>query len=39
VIANIPDTAIAWLRHGERGTSSEAIFAHLTGVPIVNRFT
>lgn len=33
---DIPDTAIAWLRHGERGISSEAIFAHLTGVPVGN---
>lgn len=34
MIVNIPDAALTWLRHGERGISSEAIFAHLTGVPI-----
>lgn len=32
--ADIPDTAIKWLDHGERGTSSEAIFSHLTGIPL-----
>ena len=34
MIIDIPDTAIAWLRNGERGSSSEVIFEHLTGIPI-----
>lgn len=36
--ADIPDSAIEWLRRGERGVSSEAIFSHLTGVPIGARW-
>lgn len=30
----LPAGALEWLRDGERGASSEAIFAHLTGVNI-----
>ncbi len=30
----LPDGAGAWLSHGERGLSSEAIFSHLTGLAI-----
>lgn len=30
----LPPGAVEWLCTGERGESSEAIFAHLTGVPI-----
>ena len=30
----VPAAAIEWLRAGERGMSSEAIFARLTGIPI-----
>ncbi len=30
----LPPGAIEWLCTGERGESSEAIFAHLTGIPI-----
>ncbi len=26
--------AIEWLKHGERGLSSEAIFSHLSGIPL-----
>ena len=33
----LPQGAEHWLKHGERGTSSEAIFSHLTGIPITNR--
>ncbi len=29
-----PAGAIDWLRNGERGVSSEAIFQHMTGVPV-----
>jgi len=34
MLVNIPDSAIEWLKSGHRGTSSETIFKHLTGVPI-----
>lgn len=34
MIFEIPAAAIEWLRSGERGTSSEAIFARMTGVPV-----
>lgn len=34
----LPPGAANWLRHGERGTSSEVIFAHLTGLPIAGRY-
>lgn len=30
----LPSGAADWLRHGERGISSEAIFSHLTKLPI-----
>lgn len=39
MIVDIPDTALAWLEHGERGVSSEAIFSHLTGVPLCSRLS
>jgi hypothetical protein len=35
----IPESALEWLRHGERGISSENIFSHLTGVPIGDHST
>lgn len=31
---SLPRGAAEWLRTGERGISSEAIFSHLTGIPI-----
>jgi hypothetical protein len=34
----MPPGAIEWLRSGERGVSSEAIFEHLTGVPVGDRW-
>lgn len=30
----LPAGAADWLRTGERGISSEAIFSHLTGIPV-----
>src|SRR4051812_25887588 len=33
----MPPGAIEWLLSGERGVSSESIFAHLTGIPIAGR--
>lgn len=30
----LPAGAAEWLRHGERGLSSEAIFSHLTGLTL-----
>jgi hypothetical protein len=39
MIFDIPSTAIAWLAHGERGVSSEAIFSYLTGGPINGRLS
>lgn len=33
----LPPGAIEWLRTGERGASSEAIFSHLTGIPIAQN--
>jgi len=33
---SIPQTALHWLRTGERGISSEAIFSHLTGIRVLN---
>jgi len=32
----IPQSALEWLRTGERGISSEAIFSHLTGIRVLN---
>ncbi len=32
--AFLPAGAVDWLKTGERGVSSEAIFSHLTGIPI-----
>jgi hypothetical protein len=29
----IPDTVLAWLRTGERGSSSDFIVEHLWGIP------
>lgn len=37
MIVDIPNTAIVWLAHGERGISSEAIFSYLTGIPLQCR--
>lgn len=34
MIASIPDAAILWLKHGERGSSSETIWSFMTGIPI-----
>jgi hypothetical protein len=34
----MPPGAIEWLRSGERGVSSEAIFERLTGVPVGDRW-
>lgn len=31
---DITPAALDWLAHGERGLSSEAIFEHMTGLPI-----
>lgn len=31
---DIPASAVEWLRSGERGLSSEAIFLHLTGLDV-----
>lgn len=31
---DIPAESVVWLQHGERGSSSEAIFERLTGLPI-----
>ncbi len=31
---SLPPGAADWLKTGERGLSSEAIFSHLTGIPI-----
>lgn len=39
MIFDIPNTAIVWLAHGERGQSSDAIFSYLTGVPLVGRLS
>lgn len=33
----VPASALAWLAHGERGASSEAIFSRLTGIPVSSR--
>jgi hypothetical protein len=33
---DIPDAAVTWLSVGERGTSSEAIFERMTGLPMAN---
>jgi len=30
----IPDTALTWLKHGQRGLSSEAIFSKMTGMAL-----
>lgn len=38
MIIDIPNTALAWLAHGERGASSEAIFSYLTGIPLSTRY-
>lgn len=34
MIIDVPDSAIEWLRNGERGSSSETIFYCLTQLPI-----
>lgn len=34
MIFDIPDAAVEWLKTGERGVSTEAIFAHMTGFPL-----
>lgn len=36
MIFDIPVNAVLWLLNGERGISSEAIFSHLTGLPLSN---
>lgn len=35
---SLPPGAAEWLRTGERGISSEAIFSHLTGIPVSGRW-
>lgn len=34
----LPAGAADWLRTGERGISSEAIFSHLSGIPVSGRW-
>lgn len=36
--SSLPAGAADWLRSGERGISSEAIFSHLTGIPVSGRW-
>jgi len=35
---SLPAGASDWLRTGERGISSEAIFSHLTGIPVCGHW-
>jgi len=36
MIFDIPNAAVAWLRTGERGTSSQTIFEVMTGLPLTD---
>lgn len=34
----LSEAAKKWLESGERGLSSETLFGHLTGIPLVGRW-